>query len=186
RAVLLQSEQDHHLYDSKSGAYFTSRESAELIIRTKNDYDGAEPSGNSITVLNLLKLHALTDVAEYRGKAERTLLYFAGKLAKYPYTMPEMLVGMDWLHYAPTKIVFVGDSNCELYRTMRDELSKFYLPRALMISSKSESLGEFTKNLTSKDGEFTLYFCTNQSCELPVTDIVGLKALLEKTRWKSE
>lgn len=186
RAIILQKEQDQFLYDTKQGGYFTSREATDIIIRTKNDYDGAEPSGNSITVLNLLKLHAISSDQDYKDKAERTLLYFAGKLAKYPYTMPEMLVGMEWHHYAPTEIVFVRDIQGEMYEAMREELSKYYLPRKVIVSSSSNATSDFVKSLPAKDGKLTVYFCTNQTCELPITEISELRKLLEKTRWKSE
>jgi uncharacterized protein YyaL (SSP411 family) len=186
RLIVLQKEQDEYLYDIKGGGYFTSREAKDIIIRTKNDYDGAEPSGNSIGVLNLLKLHAITADQTFKDKAERTLLYFAGKLAKYPYTMPEMLVGIEWHHYAPTGIVFVGDVNDKIYEAMRSEFAKYYLPRKVVLNSSANAGSDFVKSLESKDGMLTVYFCTNQTCELPITDIAGLRNLLEKTRWKSE
>ncbi len=186
RAIILQEEQDHYLYDDKQGGYFTSREAPDIIIRTKNDYDGAEPSGNSISVLNLLKLHAITANSEYKEKAERTLLNFAGKLAKYPYTMPEMLVGIEWHHYAPTEIVFVGDLSGEIYKNMRREFAKYYLPRKVLVSSSSNMANNFAKNLPMKDDKLTIYFCSNQTCELPITELDELKSYLEKTRWLSE
>ncbi|MDP4219235.1 MAG: thioredoxin domain-containing protein [Bacteroidota bacterium] len=184
-AIQLQQEQDTQLYDQSSGGYFTSREAADIIIRTKNDYDGAEPSGNSVSVLNLLRLHSITANPELKEKAERTLLYFAGKLAKYPYTMPEMLVAMEWHHYAPSEIVFAGDIMDNHYLTMRGELAQFYLPRKVLISTQTGQAGDFAKSLTSKDGKLTVYFCTNRTCELPITEPSDLKDLLEKTRWKN-
>jgi uncharacterized protein YyaL (SSP411 family) len=186
RAITLQSEQDSNLYDENQGGYFTSRQADDVIIRTKNDYDGAEPSGNSIAVLNLLKLHSITAETAFKDKAERTLLYFSGKLAKYPYTMPEMLIGMDWHYYPPTEIVFSGRTEGHLYESMRVEIAKYYMPRKIIVSSDSHAISDFAKTLTMKDGKLTVYFCTNQTCELPITDVEGLKILLEKTRWKSE
>lgn len=186
RGIILQKEQDEYLYDSKKSGYFTSREAKDIIIRTKNDYDGAEPSGNSISVLNLLKLHAITADGDHKEKAERTLLYFAGKLAKYPYTMPEMLVGMEWHHYAPTEIVFVGNVRGEMYEGMRKELAKYYVPRKVLVSSISNAANDFVKSLPKKDEKLTIYLCTNQTCELPITEISELQMLLKKTRWKNE
>ena len=100
--------------------------------------------------------------------------------------MPEMLVGMEWHHYAPTEIVFVGDIQGKMYEEMRKELAKYYLPRKVVVSSKSNVMSEFIKSLPMKDGTLTVYFCTNQTCELPITEISELRKLLEKTRWKSE
>ena len=186
RSITLQNEQDEFLYDNKHGGYFTSRQASDIIIRIKNDYDGAEPSGNSISVLNLLKFHAITNNQLYKEKAERTLLYFAAKLAKYPYTMPEMLVGMEWHHFAPTEIVFAGEISGEIYDPMRSELAKYYLPRKVVVNSNTHAVSDFIKSLQAKEGKPTIYFCTNQTCELPITDIAGLRVLLEKTKWKSE
>jgi uncharacterized protein YyaL (SSP411 family) len=185
-AIVLQTEQDKYLYDEKQGGYFTSREAADVIVRTKNDYDGAEPSGNSTSVLNLLKLYAITADANYKNKVERTLLFFAGKLAKYPYTMPEMLVGIDWFHYAPTEIVFSGNTEGNLYNEMRAAIAKYYAPRKVVISSQTNDASDFFKKLSMNDGKLTVFFCTNQTCELPITNIEGLNKILDKTRWKSE
>jgi uncharacterized protein YyaL (SSP411 family) len=186
RAISLQQEQDANLYDNINGGYYTSREASDIIIRTKNDYDGAEPSGNSVSVLNLLKLYALTAELHYKAKAERTLLYFAGKLAQYPYTMPEMLVGADWYHYPPTEIIFSGNAEGATYEAMRAEIAKYYLPRSIIVSSSTLPASDFTRSLPMKDDMLTVYFCTNQTCELPVTDLEALKKILEKSRWKSE
>ena len=96
-----------------------------------------------------------------------------------------MLVGMEWHHYAPTEIVFVDEQN-EIYQEMRSELAKYYLPRKVVVRSSAIGGSDFIKSLETKEGKLTVYFCTNQTCELPITDVEGLRTLLEKTRWKSE
>ncbi|MEI8134167.1 MAG: thioredoxin domain-containing protein [bacterium] len=186
RASKLQAQQDDLLYDNSLGGYFTSREADDIIVRIKNDYDGAEPSGNSIAVLNLLKLFAISSDPLYKDKAERTLLYFAGKLGKFPYTMPEMLVGMDWFYSPPTEIVFVGDVNAPNYVIMRNEIAKYYIPRKLLLSSTEALANDFVKSLPPKDGKLTVYFCFNQTCELPITEVDELRTVLEKTRWRND
>lgn len=167
RAITLQSEQDLNLYDFMKGGYFTSREADDIIIRTKNMYDGAEPSGNSIAALNLLRLYTITGNDIHKTKAKQTIELFAAQLEKYPYTMPEMLVAAMWLLHPPDEIVFVGEKNSE-YDLMRAKLAKNYAPRQV-IYSPSEFTNEFSRTLKEHDGKTTLYKCKHGSCELPVT-----------------
>lgn len=172
-AITLQSEQDKHLYDRQNGGYYTSREASDVIIRTKNTYDGAEPSGNSVSVLNLMKLFTITGNSVYKEQAEKTIYLFSAQLEKYPYTMPEMLVGAMWLTNPPDELVFVGERRDE-YVKIRQKLASGYSPREV-IYAPSELTHPFSQTLKPQDGKTTLYKCKHGACELPVTSAEDIK-----------
>jgi uncharacterized protein len=166
-AITLQSEQDVNLYDLMNGGYFTSRDASDIIIRTKNMYDGAEPSGNSVATLNLMRLYTITAKSEYKERAEKTINLFSAQLEKYPYTMPEMLVGAMWITNPPHELVIVGEKNNE-YEAMRAALAKSYSPKQV-VYSPNELTNDFSRTLKPHNKKTTLYKCKHGSCELPVT-----------------
>jgi uncharacterized protein YyaL (SSP411 family) len=174
RAIQLQKEQDRDLYDSSSAGYFMSREAPDVLVRSKSDYDGAEPSGNSISVLNLLKLAILTENDSYRQRAEETLHYFALKIQGYPYAMPEMMVGAIWLEQMPAQIVYAGKD----IQSLKRETNSRFLPRSVHMSSES-TRAPFAKSLSAIDGKPTAYVCKNFACELPVTTSAELSRVLD-------
>jgi len=83
-------------YDSENGAFFDTRmEDKELLIRTKQSYDGARPAGNSVAINNLVRLSELTGDSEYENKAVESLRYFGKYLEERPSGMPQMLKGLS-------------------------------------------------------------------------------------------
>src|SRR5208282_5879096 len=84
-------------YDARDGGFFqTDGHDPSVIVRTKEDYDGAEPSGNSMAVMLLLRLAQFTDRANYRSAAEKTLQLFADHLHKTPSTVAQMACALDF------------------------------------------------------------------------------------------
>lgn len=182
RTITLQQQQDAVFFDAKLGGYFSSREQSDLILRTKNDYDGAEPSGNSVAVENLYRLFTITAKAEYRERAELTIAAFSGRLAQYPYTMPSLLAAATWQLRPAAEIVVSGSLSTTAYRATRSMLATYYLPHTVMMYATAENkhLADFAQNLAGNDGTFTIYYCHRQVCELPVHSAVELESLLPK------
>jgi uncharacterized protein YyaL (SSP411 family) len=84
-------------YDAENGGFWQSAaDSTDLILRVKDDYDGAEPSGNSVATLALLKLAAITGRADFRAAADATLQLFATRMEKFPQAVPYMLLALDF------------------------------------------------------------------------------------------
>ena len=177
RAIELQNEQDRELYDDKAGGYFMNREAPDILVCTKTDYDGAEPSGNSIAVLNLFRLAQFTGESQYREKAEQTLKLFARKVAKYPYAMPEMMSAAFWMIEPPMQIVLAGEN----ISALNDEINVCYLPLSVKMRAL-QSIGEFAKSLSAKEGQATAYVCRDFKCELPVNDSSDLKRVLSSVQ----
>ncbi|HEY3876468.1 MAG TPA: thioredoxin domain-containing protein, partial [Candidatus Kapabacteria bacterium] len=177
RAVELQSQQDSLFYDEANGGYFSAQEAPDLILRTKSDYDGAEPSPNSIAVLNLQRLAVLTENNSYSDLAKKSLDYFLRKIGNYPYAMPEMLCAGIWKLKGPSQLIFAGETIAKL----KSAVNETFQP--LLTKIKAEmAVGTFALSLSSKDHKTAAYFCRNGECQLPVTEPAELTSLLNSLR----
>ena len=175
RAIELQEELDQELFDDADGAYFMSRQSQDILVRSKSDYDGAEPSGNSVAALNLFRLAQFTGDERYRERAERVVRYGVSKVGKYPYAMPEMMAAAHWMLVPPTQVVLAGIEISDL----KAVANKGYLPLAVQIHA-STSKAEFAKTLQPVNGKAAAYVCHDFRCELPVTEPEALALLLKQ------
>ncbi len=108
-ALQLQARQDELFRDAKAGGYFTtSGADANVLLRMKEADDMAEPSANSVSALNLLRVGYLLDDKAARARAEETLRAFAQQLESAPSSMPKMLVALGWARAKPKQIVLAG------------------------------------------------------------------------------
>ena len=175
RAIELQTELDDTLYDEAEGAYFMSRESPDILVRSKSDYDGAEPSGNSVASNNLFRLAQFTENSAYRERAQRLIRYGVSKVGNFPYAMPEMMAAAHWMLAPPMQIVFAGK---EIY-DLKVEANRHYIPLSVQMLAATAQ-GEFAKSLPPIDGKPSAYVCHDFRCELPVTEPEALAELLSK------
>ena len=183
RAIELQETQNKLFYDTKDGGFFmTTGEDKSILSRPKEDYDGTEPSGNSISVLNLLRLSQFADKAEYREMAEKTLQLFGERLRKVPQIAPQMLVALDFSLQKPKQIVIAGKPGAADTKAMLRAVHERFLPTAIVLladggSAQAELANRlpFLKDMKSKEGKATAYVCVNYACQLPTTDAEKLK-----------
>ena len=109
-AVALAEAMLARFYDAENGGFWQSAAGAQdLILRVKEDYDGAEPSGNSVAILALLKLGKITDRKDFTQAAEKSLRLFAGRLQQVPQAVPCMLQALDFSLEEPRRAVVAGD-----------------------------------------------------------------------------
>lgn len=158
--------------DAASGGLFSTAQSPDLVLRLKEDYDGAEPAGNSVAAGALLRLAGYTQTESYRDAALRILSGFASRLDKQPLTLPQMLCA--WMYESAPKrqIVVAGQSPEPFLR----EIRKRFLPATLVFVNPSAGLlGE----MTPVDGKTAAYVCENYACRLPVTTVEELGRLLD-------
>jgi hypothetical protein len=93
KAILLTDSFIQRFEDGNSGGFYATEENSDdLVLRIKADYDGAEPSANSLAALLLLRMARFTCREDYQRTADRTLAAFAGSLAAAPHALPQMLV----------------------------------------------------------------------------------------------
>lgn len=169
--------------EENSGFFFSGTDSEKLISRTKEIYDGAIPSGNSVAIYDLLRLGKLTMNQEYIDRAEQALKSFAGTISSNPSAYSQMLIALDF-YLGPTKeIVIAGDS--KQTHKMIERVNSHYLPRKVILFSPAgaagkgiQSLVPFLQNMAPQDGDPTAYVCENFICQLPTKDLTKLDQLL--------
>ncbi len=174
----LQTALDQHFADAESGGYFLSASDAEVLIRRdKPDYDGAEPSGNSVACRNLLRLHQLTDDEGYQARAKSLLSAFAFQLRRAVFAVPAMLGALDWYHGDPLQVVVAGAERA----AMLDFLRGRFLPLAVRVIAGPDLA---LPKLALLDGRTDFkpqavgYICRRGVCELPAETPNALGARL--------
>jgi uncharacterized protein len=159
--------------DAENGGFFSTAERApDLLLRLKDDYDGAEPSGNSVATDLLLRLAHLTGDDAFRSSAERSLRSFAPKLIAQPTIAPQMLVAVGRSLAEPEQVIIrCGEIDPEIQRILADH-RKGFAPNSVVLAITDEWAGAlagiapFLSTLERK-GRITIYECRNFSCELP-------------------
>jgi uncharacterized protein len=159
--------------DTEAGGFFSSpANQGDLVLRLKDDYDGAEPSGNSVIALALLRLARMTGRDDFRKAAERTLEAFSGRMLAGGSGLPQMLVAQMFAMGKPMEIVLAGSRDQQV--AMLAEIRKRFLPNAVVIQSS-----EAPNAMAAVDGLATAYVCENYACNLPVTEAAALAELLQ-------
>ncbi len=128
-AIRLTDQMLARFEDRERGGFFsTAAGCGDLILRMKDDYDGAEPSGNSIAALNLLRLERITGRAEYRAAAERTFQAFASRMVDAAIGVPQMLAAYEFAVDGAKEIVIAGSSAARLLRPTCTRSSAAFCP----------------------------------------------------------
>ncbi len=156
-------------YDPANGGFYDSAAGPdELIFRCKDDYDGAEPSGNAVAVLALLRLAAMTGRKPYAGAAEKTLRLLAPRLQESPQAAPHLLLGLDFYLEEPRRAVVAGDPDRPETRALLRAIHSVYQPNKIVMGV-SGAVDPFTRTLPA-DGGPVVYLCTGTACQPPTRD----------------
>lgn len=174
--------------DTGNGGFFeTSGQDQSVIMRMKSDYDGAEPSGNSVAALNLLRLGRMLGDDTLLAKAEKTLTAFGTQLQRSPSALPQMLSACEFKRQKPVQIVIAGNRGAEDTKAMQLAVAKLFLPNKVMLladgSTLPPSLAEKLSGLaymTEQGGKATAYVCENFACQQPTTSVQALLEMLAK------
>ena len=185
-AIALQTRQNQWFEDKTRGGFFTATGTdASLLLRMKEDYDRAEPSANSIAVLNLLRLSQMTDNPALRQTADAALNAFAGPLRQEPNSMPQMLVALAFSLSKPRQIVIAGRRDAQDTQKLLQVVHETFLPNKILLladgAEGQQVLGrylEFLHGLQPLGGKATALVCQNYTCQLPTTDPQALKRQL--------
>ncbi len=170
------------LEDSDGGGFFqTGTDDPNILVRTKGDYDGAEPSGNSVMALNLLRLGKLFDDSNYLAKAERTIHLFVHRVADYPEVMPLMLRALMFLKEPSQQTVLVESPEDSMgFQELIREVHSHVTPFTVMAGVPAEGLPEWMSQrnpllatMKPVEGKSVAYLCRNFVCEAPTTELKG-------------
>ena len=185
-ALELQKKQEALFGDPVNGGYFSVADGdPSILLRMKEDYDGAEPSPNSVSALNLLKLAQITDDKALHERAVKTIGAFADQLAKVPTALPQMVCALDASLAKPRQIVIAGGRDAADTRALLREVRTKYMPNKLVLLADAAAgqkwLGErleFLRTVAPVEGKAAAYVCENFVCQLPVNDPAKLRELL--------
>ena len=177
--IRLQAIVDKHFLDEVNGGYFgTPDDGPKLLVREKPLYDGAQPSGNSVCALNLLRLATFTTNDQYKERGARTLLAFGQKLADDAEETPKLALALDYYLDEAKEIVVVGDG------PDRDALTRVlratFLPNRAFAPAASAKI-PWTADKRTRGGRPTAYVCLQQICKKPTSDPEEFRRQLEET-----
>ena len=177
---------DHFWDDQNGGFFFTADNSEELLVRRKELYDGAVPSGNSVAMLNLLRLGRITANTSFEEKATKLLRAFSGNINEAPSAYTQLMMGIDFALGPSQEIVIAGNSDSADTKKMLDAIRAKFIPNKVVLlrpldkeTPEIAGIAPFTKNQTSVGGKATAYVCRNYVCNKPTTDVKEMVGLLE-------
>lgn len=166
--------------DKASGGFWQSDASdSTLLLRVKEDHDGALPSGNSVAALGLLRLGKITGRDFYKQAAERTLRHFSDRLGQFPQALPCMLQALDFHMHEPARLVIAGDPGDESATALLHTVHSVYLPNKVVLGNTG-SVEPFAQTLQPGPTGGLAYLCTGTECQAPTNNPDALRALMLK------
>ncbi len=172
--------------EETGGLYFSGKENESLIIKSKNLYDGAIPSGNAVAACNLLRLSRMTGNVDLEKKAEQLTGSASAQVRAYPAGHTQMLSALDFLLGPGREVVVAGEPSMPDTLEMLKTVQQKFLPNTVLllrptgtVADRLAQLAPFVKSMLPIDGRATAYVCKNFACRAPVTGIKELEQLLK-------
>jgi uncharacterized protein YyaL (SSP411 family) len=173
-------------WDESDGGWFsTTGEDPSILLRLKEDHDGAEPAAASVTVRNLLTLAHLTGDPAFAARARRSLERYGAELGAVARVMPYMVSNVAAWHARPSQIVIVGAPGPQR-QALEQVVARRFLPVAVQLTltpgPDQEALAAtlpWLAAMTTASGDASAYVCANFSCQAPVTTAADLDRLLD-------
>ncbi len=183
-----------HFADKAEGGFFLTADDGEkLLVRAKEVYDGAIPSGNSVMAMNLLRLARITGSETYQKTADQLFAAFAGFVERSPSGCDVLLSALDFALGPTLEIVVAGKRGDPATEALLAHLHTQYLPNKVLLFRSTDvekppiaTIAPFLENQGLVQGKPAAYVCKNQACELPVTTPQALAAILVKALGKEE
>jgi uncharacterized protein YyaL (SSP411 family) len=182
-AVTLQQRQDELFWDDQDAGWFsTTGRDPSVLLRMKEDYDGAEPTASSVSVMNLLVLSHLIENGDWQDKIDRTLRLFGARLEQIGRAAPMMAAALSTRLAGVQQVVLVGSDHAR--GALARIIARKYLPFAVTIDLREawrERLAAMIPLLDGMrplDGGAAAYVCRQFSCQAPVSDPAALEGML--------
>jgi uncharacterized protein YyaL (SSP411 family) len=178
-AMTLQRRQDELFWDEHGGGWFsTTGADPSVLVRMKEEYDGAEPSASAVGAWNLLALAHLTGDMSHEHRAGKVFRAFGGRLATHGRALPMMASALSTAHATPEQIIVVGGQSAQ---SLWHAANRPYRPFATMLlvepGRRQEEIARhmpWIQAMTPRDGQPAAYVCRNFACEAPITEAADL------------
>ncbi len=191
-ALSLNTDMITHFWDTKSGGFFfTSDDGEKLLFRQKEIYDGAIPSGNSVAMLNLLKLARITANPDLEKMAMKISTAFSDNISKYPSSYAQLMVALDFGFGPSYELVIAGKEGTDDTKDMLKSVRENFIPNKVVIFRPTDqkdpaisNIAAYTKDQLSINGKATAYVCTNYACKAPTAESDKMLELLNVKKIK--
>ena len=183
----VQAAQDRLFWDEAGAGWFnTTGSDPSVLLRLKEEYDGAEPAASSMAVRNLIELVHLEPDEAATQRIARTLARVGPRLEAGARAVPFMTLNLAAWHRGLTQIVVVGPPERDDTRALHRVIAETYLPSSIVLpvdpagTATLAAALPWLAPLTMRDGVATAYVCRAFTCEQPVTTAAALATLLRE------
>ena len=177
----------HFWDDTHHGLFFTSDTAEKILTRTKEGYDGAVPSANSVSLYNLIRLARITGNTTYEEKADQIKNAFSNQIQSIPSNFTQMMTGLDFAYHPSYEIIIVGKKEEKDTQHILQQIHSRYMPNNVVIikdmdktENRLEDLLSYLKDYTQIKDKATIYVCKQYQCKQPTTDIEKMKELINE------
>jgi uncharacterized protein len=185
-AIKLNKYMIENFWDEKSGGFYFTQKNSELEeFRQKDIYDGAIPSGNSIALLNLIKLGRITAERLLEDKALEIIKAFSGTVKKSPEAYTQFISSYDFLLGPSYEIVIAGDKNSEQVKQILNDINSVFAPNKVIIlkppgneGNELSAIAPYLKTMVMLNEKPAIYACSNYACKAPTSEVGNLIKLL--------
>jgi len=172
-------------WEGEDQGFFYTKKDDGTVLRTRNAWDNAVPSGNSVATMALLRLSILLGENRYRDVAEANLKLNYESIKRTPAGFSAMLNAVDFYLGEPPEIAIVGGKDPET-KVLIQTVNRLYLPNSVVVlrtdDTPEQAVGliPLLEGRTKVDGHAAAYVCRNFTCQAPVTDPASLRAALQR------
>jgi uncharacterized protein YyaL (SSP411 family) len=185
-ALELQQDMLKHFWNEPAGGfYFTADDAEQLLLRQKEIYDGAIPSGNAVAMLNLLRLSRITAQQDFEHKALSIARAFSGSVQQLPSAYTQLMVALDFAVNPSSEVVIAGKTHAPDTEGLINAVRKAFVPNKVLLLRPTDqkapaitAIAPYTKELKELDGKAAAYVCRNYTCSLPTTSAEKMLELL--------
>jgi len=179
-ALALADRLIEEFWDNEGGGFFfTGKSHDNLIVRSKDYFDNATPSGNSVATIVLLRLSALTGRENYRSLATAVLREVGDQVRRYPSGFGYSLSAADFLLSTPKEVAIVGKDRADIQPLLTETWRLFLPNKVVAAGAEAAELTPLLENRPLVNGLATAYVCEHFTCQNPVTDVSSLAAVLQ-------
>jgi uncharacterized protein YyaL (SSP411 family) len=180
RAIKLERESLTHFRDPSGRFYVTANDAESLLVRPRETGDGAVPAGNSVQLMNLVRLSLITGNPLYEKAANNLLRTSADEVALIPSASAHLMSALDFLLGPSFEVVLAGKD----VRPLQRAVWASFVPNKVVLRSGGDMtrIAPFTEAQRAIGGRATAYVCTNHLCRLPTGDPAKVQKLLVEIR----